>query len=484
MFRIFLAQQRTASDVVRGDVAAAAVDRRAGARARRSPTRSHDVLDRLVLATQLRFPVVGDLARSVRFRWFDQPLVDAERAAVLAGRRRRGRLLAANPDAPDHAARIDALAAIPEQIVRFLAAAARAAASREREPMLEVLVRRHYREYELHDLRDAHRRPAAVRRRPTTRSTTGRPTWSPRSAPSTSWPTRDAAVWSQSADRAGRRRARPGTRRSSTSTCPGRRRPQSPARGVGPAARAAGRGLPFAQQVRRVAVAVCPGSATARSPTSPSGPAAGRRWSRTTWSAACTRWSGAGSTCGGCATSGSPGWTRPRTCCSTTASPADNEADQRLVALAQVRQFAVVRDEDGQVDLAAARRAGRGQLPGGDPPGPHRARRGRRQAGHEPRLGAHLAGRRRPARRAHRAAAQHRAADRRAPASRRSSRRAGSPAPDGVAAPGRRAVLLPARGRASSPRSSSRRPSGCSRSTTTPRRCCAPAAAAPSTPTS
>src|SRR4051812_36016221 len=40
-----------------------------------------DVLDRLVAATQLRYPVVGDLARSVRFRWFDQPLVDAARAS-------------------------------------------------------------------------------------------------------------------------------------------------------------------------------------------------------------------------------------------------------------------------------------------------------------------------------------------------------------------------------------------------------------------
>ena len=42
---------------------------------------AHDVLDRFVVATQLRYPVVGDLARSVRFRWFDQPVVEAARAA-------------------------------------------------------------------------------------------------------------------------------------------------------------------------------------------------------------------------------------------------------------------------------------------------------------------------------------------------------------------------------------------------------------------
>ncbi len=46
---------------------------------------AYAVLDHLVLATQLRFPVIGDLARSVRFRWFDQPQVDAGRAEVLTG---------------------------------------------------------------------------------------------------------------------------------------------------------------------------------------------------------------------------------------------------------------------------------------------------------------------------------------------------------------------------------------------------------------
>jgi acetyl/propionyl-CoA carboxylase alpha subunit/acetyl-CoA carboxylase carboxyltransferase component len=111
-----------------------------------------DVLERLVAATQLRYPVVGDLARSVRFRWFDQPLVDAVRASVLAGVRDEVRYLAANPDAADYARRINELAAIPEQIVRFLAERLEAGIG-EHEPMLEVLARRHYREYELHDLR-------------------------------------------------------------------------------------------------------------------------------------------------------------------------------------------------------------------------------------------------------------------------------------------------------------------------------------------
>src|SRR5262249_9731661 len=62
--------------------------------------------------------------------------------------------LVEHPDAPDAAARIDALAGIPEQIVRFLAERLERGIP-VREPMLEVLIRRHYREYELHDLRTA-----------------------------------------------------------------------------------------------------------------------------------------------------------------------------------------------------------------------------------------------------------------------------------------------------------------------------------------
>jgi acetyl-CoA carboxylase carboxyltransferase component/biotin carboxyl carrier protein len=151
VFRVFLAQQRSAPDVqlvmaflqhwmhepVPADPALAAAAR--------------EVLDRLVLATQLRFPIVGDLARSVRFRWFDQPLVDAERAAVLASVREQIELLVDQPDAEDRAERIDALAAIPEQIVRFLLERLENGMPAT-EPMLEVLIRRHYREYELDHL--------------------------------------------------------------------------------------------------------------------------------------------------------------------------------------------------------------------------------------------------------------------------------------------------------------------------------------------
>ncbi|MFP5335470.1 MAG: carboxyl transferase domain-containing protein [Actinomycetes bacterium] len=151
VFRIFLAQQRSAPEVhlVTGILQRWIVEP--------PPPRdlagsARELLERLVRATQLRFPAVGDLARSVRFRWFDQPLVDAERSSVLAGVRDEVAALAADPDAPDRTSRLESLAAIPEQIVRFLAERLEGGVP-EQEPLLEVLLRRHYREHDLHDLR-------------------------------------------------------------------------------------------------------------------------------------------------------------------------------------------------------------------------------------------------------------------------------------------------------------------------------------------
>ncbi|KRF14560.1 ATP-binding protein [Nocardioides sp. Soil796] len=162
VFRIFLSQQRFATDLA---LATSLLERwmaepppatEIGAGVR-------ELLDRLVRATQLRFPVVGDLARSVRFRWFDQPAVDAERAGVLAAGRNEAAALAADPDLSDRDARLDALADIPEQIVGFLAERLEKGIPAH-EPMLEVLFRRHYREYDLHDARPVHidDRPCAV----------------------------------------------------------------------------------------------------------------------------------------------------------------------------------------------------------------------------------------------------------------------------------------------------------------------------------
>jgi acetyl/propionyl-CoA carboxylase alpha subunit/acetyl-CoA carboxylase carboxyltransferase component len=153
VFRLFLAQQRSAADL---DIATTILQcwTAEAAPGNGMAVVARALLERLVLATQLRYPAVGDIARSIRFRWFDQPLVDAERAGVLAGVADEVKALADDPDAPDRAARIDALVGIPEQIVGFLGERLERGVPTA-EPMLEVLARRHYREYDLSDLSTA-----------------------------------------------------------------------------------------------------------------------------------------------------------------------------------------------------------------------------------------------------------------------------------------------------------------------------------------
>ena len=55
------------------------------------------MLDRLIVATQLRYPSVGDVARAVRFRYFEQPVVLEARSEVFA---EAERLLAELTDRP------------------------------------------------------------------------------------------------------------------------------------------------------------------------------------------------------------------------------------------------------------------------------------------------------------------------------------------------------------------------------------------------
>jgi len=150
VYRIFLAQQRASSQV---PALMALLDRRLQhAEALPEPLRDelHETLDRLIVAAQLRQPVVGELARSVRFRVFDQPVIEEARERVLAAAREQLGYLAANPDAPDYGDRIEALVASPQSLIRLLAE--RIGGQGDHEPMLELLTRRYYRVYPLEDL--------------------------------------------------------------------------------------------------------------------------------------------------------------------------------------------------------------------------------------------------------------------------------------------------------------------------------------------
>ncbi|MBP2325022.1 acetyl/propionyl-CoA carboxylase alpha subunit/acetyl-CoA carboxylase carboxyltransferase component [Kibdelosporangium banguiense] len=141
VFRIFLAQQRMSADVavvsellrhwLAGAPPLESLSERAGL-----------TLEHLVAATQVRFPAVSDLARGVVFRWFAQPLLRRNRARVYAAVRNELRYLDQNPDAPDRAERIQAMVATAEPLVRMVGQ--RIGRSGDHAPLLEVLTRRYY----------------------------------------------------------------------------------------------------------------------------------------------------------------------------------------------------------------------------------------------------------------------------------------------------------------------------------------------------
>ena len=156
VFRVFLAQQRSAPEV---QLATSILQRWL---VEPVPAPPHDAAAR----DAARPPRRRDPAALPRHR---RPRPQRPLPLVRPAARRRGARRACSPGcatssrrsppsptAPDHAARIDALAAIPEQIVRFLAERLHEEAPErlpEHEPMLEVLIKRHYREHELHGLR-------------------------------------------------------------------------------------------------------------------------------------------------------------------------------------------------------------------------------------------------------------------------------------------------------------------------------------------
>jgi len=152
VYRVFLAQQGATDQI---PVVAALLERwLVEPEASTGPARDEmrEVLDRLIVATQLRYPTVGDLARSIRFRFFDNPVILAARELVYAGVREHLQYLDGHPDATDYAQRVEALMASPEPLIRLLVQRIGTKSS-GLEPMLEVLTRRYYKIRTLEDVR-------------------------------------------------------------------------------------------------------------------------------------------------------------------------------------------------------------------------------------------------------------------------------------------------------------------------------------------
>ncbi|MEU7620288.1 carboxyl transferase domain-containing protein [Micromonospora rifamycinica] len=151
VFRIFLAQQRAATDAtvvatllrswLREPPPDAVLREPAGL-----------ALERLVAATQVRFPVVADLARGVVFAWFAQPLLLRNRARLYASVRRHLRHLDAHPDSADRAERVAEMVRSTEPLVRVLGQRL-VRHHLDNAVMLEVLTRRYYGNKGLADVR-------------------------------------------------------------------------------------------------------------------------------------------------------------------------------------------------------------------------------------------------------------------------------------------------------------------------------------------
>ena len=147
VYRLFLALQRMENQV---PVINALLGRwlTAGDLPPASTTAVGEVLERLIVATQVRYPVIGDIARNLQFRMFDEPQILKAREQIYDGVREGLQYLADNPDDPDNAARIDALAATPESLLGLLAEHI----SRPG-PLLEVVTRQYYEIRALQDVR-------------------------------------------------------------------------------------------------------------------------------------------------------------------------------------------------------------------------------------------------------------------------------------------------------------------------------------------
>ncbi|HVT69404.1 MAG TPA: carboxyl transferase domain-containing protein, partial [Trebonia sp.] len=153
VFRVCLAQQRMTADA---PVVAEVLRQWLASAPPAEPLRERAglALEHLIEATQVRFPAVSDLARGVVFRWFAQPLLRRNRARVYAAVRADLRYLDRFPDAPDRAQRIQAMVASAEPLLRLLGQRLGRPPGREVDhaPLLEVLTRRYYGNHKLADV--------------------------------------------------------------------------------------------------------------------------------------------------------------------------------------------------------------------------------------------------------------------------------------------------------------------------------------------
>lgn len=111
------------------------------------------LLDRMIAMSNGTFPAISDLAREVRYRYFDQPFFENIRKQVYDKVEDQLAYLAANPDGPDRHERVRELMECPQPLVGFLSSRFATASPAVRKLMLEAITWRYYRIRMLENLR-------------------------------------------------------------------------------------------------------------------------------------------------------------------------------------------------------------------------------------------------------------------------------------------------------------------------------------------
>ena len=112
---------------------------------RHSPDESsRALLDRMISITRDTYPLVGDLARELRYRYFDHPMYECERNKILASIEAHLDYFVANPEAPDVARRKSSLIDCPQNMAYLFSRRIAEAPPGLQHLMLEVLTSRYY----------------------------------------------------------------------------------------------------------------------------------------------------------------------------------------------------------------------------------------------------------------------------------------------------------------------------------------------------
>ena len=102
------------------------------------------LLDRMVSNTRAQFPAVSDLARELRYRCCDKPLFDDARRQIYGTAEETLNYLAENPNAPELRERMRSLIECPQPLAALFAGRFTSATPQLQQVMLEVLILRYY----------------------------------------------------------------------------------------------------------------------------------------------------------------------------------------------------------------------------------------------------------------------------------------------------------------------------------------------------